>query len=377
MLTNIIDHFVLDSPERGALTLPRSNIYISGLINYLSLWLRSIPNANSSLKGTMTILDVLSISGISGMLDLPMAEQYNKVYAKSRQIASGIDSASRDLYFKSTFVSSQSTEEYLLTTTSNLSDHTDNWSYWKTYRPLRLVSTDHPVFVDNFLSGKLVYQNTSPGFVVFVLDITGLALQYASFLNRSSADAPESERGRVVSIIEFINKYIIFPCFAYDTLNLWLLGNYLHPYFSTTSYRLSSVGGALAMRSEIDTLRSDLARGKVHPSIALKYLRFASERGQLRGKAYYESTFRTWDPVITGRQSAGLRLLSRYNWINLILDPALAHGPEYQAIGGDLYLAADQAMMSSLDTRISGRSGKEAIRMLIRRCKEIGSVIKK
>lgn len=127
-----------------------------------------------------------------------------------------------DYFIKDNGVSNK--EEYFIPVTVKNSElripYTLDWNVWKNIRPFRLMNVTNPVLTYNIQTDMLIYKRP-PRVSVFTVDIGLLVMQYSVYLDNFQLTP------NTVDIVDYLHKYVIFPCLSQDPLNIWLLQNYI------------------------------------------------------------------------------------------------------------------------------------------------------
>ena len=99
---------------------------------------------------------------------------------------------------------------------------TGRWQEWQMYRPFHVVDIDSDELTFETHADRIRFVRNPPTRLVYTLDVAGLILQYACYRRTYNPNQPE-----MLSIGDYLHRYVITEALVDDLTSLWLLQRYL------------------------------------------------------------------------------------------------------------------------------------------------------
>ena len=132
----------------------------------------------------------------------------------------------RNIFFeKSNFI----TDEYILpiedvNTIINLPLYTEDWSVWKSVKPVYIWSHDSDEISLKLLNDRVGFSSLPPSYAVILLDVIALTFKYFIWNKYQRDKEPAENLAKEVPQQLFLHKYVMVDL-LWDLLDIWLIRN--------------------------------------------------------------------------------------------------------------------------------------------------------
>lgn len=197
----------------------------------------------------------------------------------------------------------------------------EGWDAWQTVSALTLLDCDSNELTFKAYQDVLSFSKDKPDYALFALDVALLVLQRTVYLST----VPVEEQ---ISEMDFIHKYVIYPCLIFDYPKIWLLNQYNNVLAGVSldegiKTELTSVYGMYgsqfdAFYLQIEKMRDDVTKGALKPDVMLSSLPLMDEESV---SGYYKRIVAT-DGISPLRQYRWSEFLRDYKVLKIIIGVA-------------------------------------------------------